>query len=216
MSQQPIVVRQLSNPSEDEINRGSAVLAAAFAPRPGTFSESMAGGNPDLSQPFYRAQMRGGAVGGELWVAGFGPTDISAVAIWFGPGQTFLGSEEQREAGWNQLQSQFTPELRKWWSDYLLPRVDSWTESCLGNGAKLNSWHLLLLGTNPDHHHKGLAAALIKAVETKANNDDVMMCLETSNVKNISFYKHFGFTVRGDISIIGSAGEVTMTCLSKP
>jgi hypothetical protein len=51
----------------------------------------MIGGNPDLSQPFYRAQMRGGAVGGELWVAGFGPTDISAVAIWFGPGQTFLG-----------------------------------------------------------------------------------------------------------------------------
>jgi hypothetical protein len=83
----------------------------------------------------------------------------------------------------------------------LLPRVNSWTESCLGNGAKLNSWHLLLLGTNPDHHHKGLAAALIKAVETKvlcgflceelnlpdaqANNDDVMMCLETSNVKNV-------------------------------
>jgi GNAT superfamily N-acetyltransferase len=51
-----------------------------------------------------------------------------------------------------------------------------WNESCLGKDTKLKSWHLHLLGTSPDHHRKGLAAALITAVEAKV----VLIALHTS------------------------------------
>ncbi|KAJ7282092.1 hypothetical protein C8J57DRAFT_1299436 [Mycena rebaudengoi] len=211
-----VVVRHLSNPTDDEIERGVDVLCAAFATSPDTFGASITGGNMDLHRPLHRAAIRAGVIGGEVWVAGFGPTDISAVAVWFGPGADYLASEEQRQAGWNEVHSQFTPELKKWWSDYFLPRYVVWNESCLGKDTKLKSWHLHLLGTSPDHHRKGLAAALITAVEAKAKNDGVIMCLETTNDKNVSFYKRVGFAMRGDISIVGSGGEITMTCLSKP
>jgi len=49
------------------------------------------GGNRLLLNPLQRAHITAGAIGGEVWVAGFGPDDISAVAVWFGPGEDFLG-----------------------------------------------------------------------------------------------------------------------------
>ncbi|KAJ6561079.1 hypothetical protein DFH09DRAFT_1160395 [Mycena vulgaris] len=211
-----IVVRRLTNPTDDEVERGSALLNVAFRALTDSFGESLTGGNPDLDQMFHRAHMRASAVGGELWVAGFGPTDICAVACWFGPGTDFLDTEEQRAAGWNELQSKFTPELAKWWSEYFIPRYNTWNEACLGKGMKRKSWHLDLLGTSRDHQHKGLAAALIQAVESKAAAEGVMMFLETTNEPNVAFYKKRGFVVRGDISIVGSGGEATLTCMSKP
>ncbi|KAJ7708825.1 hypothetical protein B0H17DRAFT_1030971 [Mycena rosella] len=211
-----IIVRRLTNPTDDEIERGSALLTVAFRSLNDLFVASITGNNPDLDPMFHRAHMRAGAVGGELWVAGFGPTDIAAVAVWFGPGTDFLATEEQRAAGWNDLQSKFTPELRKWWSEYFGPRYNQWNEDCLGKGTKTKSWHLDLLGTSPDHQHKGLAAALIQAIEVKSTADGEIMFLEASNDPNVAFYKKRGFVVGGDISIVGAGGEVTLTCLSKP
>ncbi|KAJ6607021.1 hypothetical protein B0H10DRAFT_574324 [Mycena sp. CBHHK59/15] len=192
-----LVVRRILNPTEDEIERGSAVLTAAFRLSHDTFGESIVGGNRDLDNALHQAHMRAGAIGGELWVAGFGPEDIAAVVVWFGPGADFLDSEEQREVGWNHVQSKFTPELQKWWSDYFLPRHSVWKAACLDKDTTRNSWQLQLLGTSPDHQHKGLGATLIKPVEAKAMLDGSMMCLETTNEPNVSFYKHLGFVVRG-------------------
>ncbi|KAJ7614659.1 hypothetical protein DFH06DRAFT_920702, partial [Mycena polygramma] len=114
-----------------------------------------------------RAVVRAGLIGGEVWVAGFGPTDICAAAVWFGPGNDFLATEDQRAAGWSEAEAKFTPELRKWWTDYFIPRASAWSRSLLGEGTMLNSWQLELLGTSPEHQKKGLAAALIRAIELK-------------------------------------------------
>jgi hypothetical protein len=44
-----------------------------------------------------------------------------------------------------------------------------------------------------------------------------MMFLETTHEGNVAFYKKRGFRVRGDIlSVVGPAGEATLTCMSKP
>ncbi|KAJ7089839.1 hypothetical protein B0H15DRAFT_273655 [Mycena belliarum] len=212
-----LVVRRLINPTDDEIERGSALLTEAFrSVTEDNFGASMTGGNPDLDQPFHRAHMRAGAIGGELWVAGFGPTDISAVAVLFGPGSASLATEEQRAAGWNEVRSRFTPELERWWSEYFEPRSAQWIEACLGKGTDYKSWHLAGLATSPNHQHKGLATALLQAVNTRASSDGTMIYLETTTDANIMFYKKHGFVVRGDISIIGSGGDTTLTCLSKP
>ncbi|KAJ7102975.1 hypothetical protein C8R43DRAFT_230382 [Mycena crocata] len=210
-----LTVRRIINPTDDEIERGVTLLTAAFRAAPGTFDDSLTGGDRDISPGLHRANLRAAAVGGELWVAGFGPTDISAVAVWFGPGTSYLATEEQRAAGWTDVQSKFTPELQRWWSEYYIPRYDAWNESCLGAGTKHQSWHLQLLGTDPTKQRSGLAATLIQAVEERIT-DGTMMCLETTNDPNVAFYKKRGFQVCGDpLSIVGVGGETTMTCLAK-
>jgi len=59
-----------------------------------------------------------------------------------------------------------------------------------------------------------------------------MMCLETTNDINVgirfwdataealtclqvAFYEHLGFVLRGTLALVGSHGEVTMSCLSR-
>ncbi|KAJ7355790.1 acyl-CoA N-acyltransferase [Mycena albidolilacea] len=209
-----IVVRQLVNPTEDEIEQAATVLKDAFHAGADPFGHSLCGGNLEFDTQILRAGVRAAVVGGEIWVAGLGPTDIGAVATWFGPGTDYLATEEQRAAGWYDVEAKFTPELKKWWSEYFIPRYNSWNAASIGEGTKLKSWQLQLLATAPEHQRKGLAGALIKAVESKA--DGVMLCLETTNDPNVAFYRKLGFVVRGTISLVGSGGESIMTSLTKP
>ncbi|CAK5273817.1 unnamed protein product, partial [Mycena citricolor] len=216
-SMAPVFVRRLENPTEDEIERCASVLLAAFNSLNDVFSHSLTGGNRDLDFDINVAPVRAALIAGQVWVAGFDAavSDICAVALWFGPGAEYLATEEQREAGWNQLQAKFTPELKQWWS-YFIPRFGQWCDASLGPGVKLRSWRLNSLGTLPEHHGQGLGAALIQAIEIKAKADNVMMVLETTTDENIRFYQNRGFLVRGEpLSILGSGGETTFTCLSK-
>ncbi|KAF7357004.1 N-acetyltransferase domain-containing protein [Mycena venus] len=196
-----IVVRRLVNPTEDEIEQAATVLKNAFHAAGDPFGHSLSGGNLELDALLLRTQVRAAVVGGELWTAGFGPTDICAVAT----------CEEQRAAGWYEVEAKFPPELKKWWSEYFIPRYNAWNASVIGEGTKLKSWQLQLLGTSPEHQRKGLSGALIKAVESKAVADGVIMCLETTNDPNVAFYRKLGFVVRGTVSLVGSGGETTMT-----
>ncbi|KAF8166654.1 acyl-CoA N-acyltransferase [Mycena galopus ATCC 62051] len=212
-----IVLRKLTNPTEDEIELAAAVLNRAFLNPPDPFFRSLTGGNPELNIGVHRAHVRAGVIAGEVWVAGYEPTDFCAVAVWFGPGTDIFETEEQRAAtGWNQFQSKLTPEVRKWRSEYFLPRYHEWIASSIGEDTSLKSWHLDLLGTDPDYQRKGLSTALIRAVESKAAEDGVAMVLETTNDPNVAYYQRLGFTVRGAIGIVGSGGEITLTSLTKP
>ncbi|KAJ7230662.1 hypothetical protein GGX14DRAFT_411724 [Mycena pura] len=217
-AKQPVFVRRLVDPTEDEIEECTALLVAAFqAVTDDNFGHSLIGGDKELDILLLRAGVRAGIVGGEVWVAGLTEevTVICAVAIWFGPGTDYLATEEQRAAGYNDARSKFSPELKQWYSGYFVPRLDDWQEDCLGKNTTANSWHLQFLATSPDHQHKGFASALIQAVEPKAHAAGVLMCLETTNDQNVAFYKKRGFAVRGTISFVGSGGETIMTCLSK-
>ena len=65
-------------------------IALFVAPEP--FFDSLTGGNRELNILIHRTHIRAGALEGEVWVAGFGPTDICAVAVWFGPGTDILAT----------------------------------------------------------------------------------------------------------------------------
>ncbi|KAJ7272677.1 hypothetical protein B0H12DRAFT_1091512 [Mycena haematopus] len=216
MADSEIVVCKLVNVTEDEIEQAATVLKEAFHAGADPFGHSLSGGNLELDFWILRAHVRAAVIGGELWVAGSQSQDICAVATWFGPGTDFLATEEQRAAGWYDVEAKFTPELKQWWSEYFIPRYNAWNASCIGEGTKLKSWQLQLLGTDPKHQRKGLSTALIKAVESKAAVDKVAMCLETTNDPNVAFYRKLGFVVRGTISLVGSGGETIMTSLTKP
>ncbi|KAF8166656.1 hypothetical protein K438DRAFT_1857116 [Mycena galopus ATCC 62051] len=164
-----IVVRRLVNPTEDEIEQAATVLSKAFQAADDPFGNSLTGGDPKLDIWLQRSQVRAAAIGGELWVAGFSTTDICAVATWFGPGADFLATEEQRAAGWYEVEAKFPSELKKWWSEYFIPRYNTWNAACIGEGTKLKSWQLQVLGTAPEHQRKGLSTALIQAIELKVS-----------------------------------------------
>lgn len=53
--------------------------------------------------------------------------------------------------------------------------------------------HLMTLGTNPSQQGKGLGSILIKKGIDRATDLGVPCYLESSNPKNIPFYKRHGF-----------------------
>jgi ribosomal protein S18 acetylase RimI-like enzyme len=62
-------------------------------------------------------------------------------------------------------------------------------------------WYLPLLGVDPLHHGKGLGSALIQHVIGMCDRDNKFAYLESSNPKNIQFYKRHGFELLGTIQV---------------
>jgi GNAT superfamily N-acetyltransferase len=65
--------------------------------------------------------------------------------------------------------------------------------------------YLALLAVHPDHHGKGFASILLKALIREADRDHLPCYLETQNLKNVSMYGHFGFKMVHQIIIPGAA-----------
>ena len=58
-------------------------------------------------------------------------------------------------------------------------------------------WYLPLLGVDPHHHGKGLGSRLMKHALTVCDKDNSLAYLESSNPRNIPFYKRHGFELLG-------------------
>nr|GAT53483.1 predicted protein [Mycena chlorophos] len=219
-----VFVRRLIAPTPEQLDQCAQLMLQSFrvasAQHQDNFGVSLTGGDPSLDLPLHQARLGACVIDGELWVAGFSPevtdTEICAVAVWYPPGTSGLRTAEQREAGWSQVESKFSPELKKWHAEYFGPRVGAATTEAYGKDVQLNSWHLQLLATSPNHQRKGLAAALIEVIEVKAKAEDKPMCVATTNDPNVVFYKNRGFAFRGSSTIVGTGGETTFTFFSKP
>ena len=62
-------------------------------------------------------------------------------------------------------------------------------------------WYLPLLGVDPHHHGKGLGSGLMKHALTVCDKDNSLAYLESSNPRNIPFYKRHGFELLGTIQV---------------
>ena len=60
-------------------------------------------------------------------------------------------------------------------------------------------WYLPLLGVDPIHHGKGFGSALMSHVLEVCDKENKIAYLESSNPKNIPFYKRHGFELAGTI-----------------
>jgi GNAT superfamily N-acetyltransferase len=60
-------------------------------------------------------------------------------------------------------------------------------------------WYVLILGVHPSHQGKGLGGRLLKQIFEKADSDGVPVYLESSNPKNLDFYRKNGFEVLKEI-----------------
>jgi len=62
-------------------------------------------------------------------------------------------------------------------------------------------WYLPLLGVDPHHHGKGLGSFLMLHALTVCDKDNSLAYLESSNPRNIPFYKRHGFDLLGTIQV---------------
>lgn len=53
--------------------------------------------------------------------------------------------------------------------------------------------HIIYLAVNPDMQHHGIAALLMNAAIDYAEEQNLMVSLETHNQRNLAFYQQFGF-----------------------
>jgi ribosomal protein S18 acetylase RimI-like enzyme len=60
-------------------------------------------------------------------------------------------------------------------------------------------WYLPVLGVDPSRHGKGLGSALMQHVLPQCDRDGKLAYLESSNPRNVPFYKRHGFEVMGTI-----------------
>ena len=75
-------------------------------------------------------------------------------------------------------------------------------------------WYLPLLGVDPLHHGKGLGSALMEHALILCDQDNKHAYLESSNPKNVTFYKRLGFEILGTIQVNTSPPIIPM--LRKP
>jgi len=121
-----VQIRQLSSPTDVEVESITRVLMAAFYDDPGV-QASLAGlhTKEHLYHTFFLCQVRALAHSGEMWIAeNLAPEDegkrVVGVAGWFEPGRMLLDTEEQREAARvNEFLDMLPKDLQEWWASYV-------------------------------------------------------------------------------------------------
>ncbi|KAI0749646.1 acyl-CoA N-acyltransferase [Daedaleopsis nitida] len=189
-----VKVRQTVNPTETEIEQFTKVLAESFEYR---FFGFALGGERRFQEPMHKAHLNAALAKneGEVHIAEWEGQGVVGVSVWFPPGQKFLETETQREAGWKQLMADIGPKLSGYWSR-LLNEYDDMVENSLGHGVKLGGYHLQLIGVLPEFQRKGVGRALLDFAEAKARAARVCTCLETGS-GGVKTYEKLGYTLAG-------------------
>ncbi|MCL4540292.1 MAG: GNAT family N-acetyltransferase, partial [Bacteroidetes bacterium] len=76
-------------------------------------------------------------------------------------------------------------------------------------------WYIQVLGVHPNHQGKGLGGKLLRPVLQKADEAGVAVYLESSNPKNLDFYRKHGFKVTEEIIPVDGC-PVVRRLLRKP
>lgn len=76
-------------------------------------------------------------------------------------------------------------------------------------------WYVEVLGVHPSHQGQGLGRALLEPALARADRDGLPAYLETSNERNLPFYRRFGFEVREVVETPGG-GPPIWTMLRPP
>lgn len=157
-------IRLVKRARAEEIERMTDVLHEAFSFQ--YFISAL--GDAERSKDLLRAHIKAALVdrAGEVYVAEAASGELVGVAVWFGPGTTFLRTEAQRKAGWNQLYARLENVYQEWW-DYFLPFYDRYAAQAFGEGSKLAGFHLQVIGVLPSHQRQGIASAFFDVVERK-------------------------------------------------
>jgi len=70
-------------------------------------------------------------------------------------------------------------------------------------------WYLAIIGVDPARRGHGVGAALLRSRLRRCDQDGLPAYLESSNLKNVPLYQHFGFRVTGTLDLRAGAPVVT-------
>jgi ribosomal protein S18 acetylase RimI-like enzyme len=62
-------------------------------------------------------------------------------------------------------------------------------------------WYLAVLGTDPEHQGRGIASTLMAPVLRRCDEEGVGAYLESSNERNVPFYRRHGFEVTAELHL---------------
>ncbi|KAL0579921.1 hypothetical protein V5O48_002092 [Marasmius crinis-equi] len=141
---------------------------------------------------------RDALLAGQIMVAETPEDGILGAGFYFGPGQVMLGSEKQREQGFNQLIRSVNEDARRWFTGYFLEEMlRGSVEGVYGPGVERDHYHIPYGGVLPNHKGKGVGKALIQHVEEKAKSEGLDVVLETFTPGNVAIYEKLGYKVEG-------------------
>ncbi|KAI1095814.1 hypothetical protein F5B19DRAFT_439145 [Rostrohypoxylon terebratum] len=130
-------------------------------------------------------------------VTTIGP-DYEGVALWMPPGQEMDDWMTIIRSGMWRLYYQLSAEGRKRYYQELLPVLHKAKVETMGDRDN-ECYYLVYLGTKPAGQRRGYAKKLIQQMASKADVEGRPMYLESSSLKNNSYYKKFGFEAKRDI-----------------
>lgn len=129
---------------------------------------------------------------GEVLVAG----DGLAVSLWERPREVAASQDDDLERRWDAL---VVPYLRPD-EDERIGRFEAAARSIAAEGPHR---YLGVLATDPDHHGRGLARAVLEPVFARDDADRIPTKLQTCTPNNLPFYERFGFRVHAETTIAG-------------
>ncbi|KAI9000437.1 acyl-CoA N-acyltransferase [Trametes punicea] len=190
-----VTIREVTELSEAEMDKYNKLLAEAFHYQ--LFGGAL-GNDRSLQEPMMRAHLAPALVNGsgEVHVAELPDVGAVGVAIWFRPGHTYLDSDAQRNAGWNELMDRLPTQYSDWWATFL-KEYDELAEKTIGREVKRGGYHLQLIGVVPEYQRKGIGTALIRYAENKAHALKVPTTIETIGAFNVRIYQSLGYKVAG-------------------
>ncbi|MFC5907233.1 GNAT family N-acetyltransferase [Streptacidiphilus monticola] len=69
-------------------------------------------------------------------------------------------------------------------------------------------WYLYVIGVRPEHQGAGLSSRLLRPRLDAADAAGLPAYLESSNLRNVPLYEHFGFEVTGRLQLPAGAPEI--------
>lgn len=135
--------------------------------------------------------------------------DLEAVAIWYPiPGPRTPARISRALQAYDKKFLEYTTELampeRR--DDYkkIIKAIDKFI-------PKGPCWYLGSLGVAASRQSQGLGAKVVSKMLNRCDRQNITACLESSNPRNVSFYKRLGFVAQCEpISINGSAPLLPM------
>lgn len=141
---------------------------------------------------FYQSNLRMGLLYGEVYTT----ANMDGLAVWLSPGNTDFTFRQLLQSGMMLgILSMGLTSMSRFMKSFDI--VDKLTKESISRPQ----WLLQLLGIEPSQQGKGIGASLIQPVLSRADIENVPCYLESTNERNLTFYKRHGFNIAGQVEI---------------
>ncbi|KAF8578207.1 hypothetical protein K439DRAFT_1663856 [Ramaria rubella] len=203
-----IAIRRITSLDDPQLPAACDVMTEAFKSVADPLLVAMTGGDLSLSQASLKGYIGGAIVEGETYFAEQ-DGDVVGISCWFPPGNEILATEKQQDAGWNEYLGKLSQAGRDWQNE-IHPRLGALYSSSLPTPtAKVDDYHLTLLGVHPALQRRGIGAKLIKEGIDRAEKLGVNVSLDANTDAAVSVYKKLGFRVAGAGELPSPWGDFT-------